>query len=69
MVVGASLGAWVGWRLAEYQEGPWAGGVIGAGIGLSVGGLFLGFRRWRWDGDAELKFPSTLSFLFPSGPR
>ena len=53
MVLGAALGAWIGWLLAEYREGPWAGGVIGGGVGLSVGGLLLGFRAWWQDEHAD----------------
>ena len=56
MLLGAVLGASLGWLLAEYREGPWAGGVIGAGVGLSVGGLVVGFRAWCRDEDSHLEY-------------
>jgi hypothetical protein len=67
--VGAVLGAWLGWVFAEYQEGPWAGGLIGAGVCLAAGGLFLGLRAWRRDADAELEFPSVPWSPSRGGPR
>ena len=65
MAVGAGLGAWVGSLLVDYPEGPWAGGMIGAGVCLSAGGLLLGFRAWSRHEHAELDFPRHLRFRRP----
>ena len=69
VAVGTALGALLGWMLAEYQEGPWAGAIIGAGVCLSAGGLYLGFRAWSRDEHAELEFPSAPRSPFRSRPR
>ena len=57
MVVGAAVGAGVGWLLSADAESPWAGGIIGSGVGMTLGGLFLGTRAWlstRGSDDEEL---------------
>lgn len=60
MLVGAAVGAGVGWAFSPYQEGPWSGGVIGAGLGLAAGGVVEGLRAWSQDEDADLRFPELL---------
>lgn len=53
LVVGSAVGAGLGWLLSTSAESPWAGGVIGAGAGMTLGGLTLGLRavlRQREDG-------------------
>ena len=44
--LGAAVGAGVGWAASGHAESPWAGAVIGAGAGMTLGGLFLGIRGW-----------------------
>lgn len=44
MLLGSAIGTGVGWVVSATPESPWAGGVIGAGAGMVVGGLFLGTR-------------------------
>lgn len=53
MVLGAAVGAGIGWMTGAYAESPWAGGVIGAGAGMTVGGLTLGIRSWLKHQDDE----------------
>lgn len=60
MVAGSVAGAGVGWIVSRTPESPWAGGVIGAGIGLSLGGIAGGLREWSRDENAELDFPEVL---------
>lgn len=65
MLVGTAVGAGIGWITSADPEAPWAGGVIGAGVGMTLGGLGFGIRNWiehRNDrgGDA---------FLAEEGPR
>lgn len=62
MVAGAAVGAGVGWLASTTPESPWAGGVIGAGVGLTLGGLAIGLRAWSRDEDAELDLPDFLRF-------
>lgn len=56
LLAGTVLGAGVGWLTSNDPEAPWAGGVIGSGVGMTVGGLGLGIRGWlrsRSDADAD----------------
>jgi hypothetical protein len=46
MLLGAAVGAGLGWVSSSSPEWPWAGGVIGAGAGMVIGGLTLGTRAW-----------------------
>lgn len=46
MLAGAAIGAGIGWAMSADQEAPWAGGVIGAGLGMTIGGLSLGLRNY-----------------------
>lgn len=62
LAAGAGTGALLGWVLSDEQEWPWAGGVIGAGLGLTVGGLVGGLRAWSRDDDASLGYPEFLRF-------
>ncbi|MEX2584527.1 MAG: glycine zipper 2TM domain-containing protein, partial [Gemmatimonadota bacterium] len=62
MLVGAASGAGLGLLLSSEPEWPWAGGVIGAGLGMSLGGLALGFHRWAEDEDPDVDFPTILRF-------
>jgi hypothetical protein len=62
MAVGAAAGAGLGWLASRQQESPWAGAVIGAGVGMSLGGLGLGLIRWADDDDPHIPFPSILRF-------
>ncbi|MQA91252.1 MAG: hypothetical protein GEU90_13645 [Gemmatimonas sp.] len=62
MAIGTAAGAGIGWLVSRNQESPWAGAVIGAGVGLSVGGLALGLIRWSEDDNPDLSFPSVLRF-------
>ena len=61
-VVGAGIGAGLGWMLGRDAEAPWAGGVIGAGLGLASVGIVEGLRAWSEDGEAGLEFPDLLRF-------
>ena len=47
LVGGTAIGAGVGWLASAQPESPWAGGVIGAGTGLSLGGFVGGLLAWR----------------------
>lgn len=62
IAVGATTGALLGWVLSDEQEWPWAAGVIGAGLGLTVGGLVEGLRAWSKDDDPSLDYPKFLRF-------
>jgi hypothetical protein len=56
MAAGVVAGAGLGWMLSSSQEWPWAGGVIGAGVGMTIGGLTLGTRallRQQSEGTGE----------------
>lgn len=59
-VLGAAAGAGIGWIVSTNQESPWAGGVIGAGAGLTLGGLLGGLYAWSRDEGAELDLPRPL---------
>ena len=50
-VAGTAIGSGVGWLASAQPESPWAGGVIGAGLGLSLGGFIGGLRAWKDDDD------------------
>lgn len=60
MVAGAGVGAGLGWLLSNEQEWPWAGGVIGAALGMTVGGIANGLRAWARDDDPGIAFPDEL---------
>lgn len=53
MVVGSAVGAGLGWALATSPESPWAGAVIGGGLGMTLGGLALGLRAWSRQEDDD----------------
>lgn len=57
MLTGAAVGAGLGYLLSEEQEWPWAGGVIGAGLGLAAGGIVYGVRGWSEDPAPSIDFP------------
>lgn len=69
LLVGTAVGAGIGWAMSADQEAPWAGGVIGSGIGMTVGGLTLGIRNWlkhRSESDDILDGePVRLEFRMP----
>lgn len=69
MVVGAALGAGVGWLSSSDLEAPWAGGAIGAGVGMTAGGLYLGIREWlkarNEDAALEARDPVRLEIRLP----
>jgi hypothetical protein len=60
MAIGAAAGAGLGWLLSTQQEWPWGGAVIGAGVGMSLGGLGLGLIRWADDDNPDIPFPEFL---------
>lgn len=60
LLIGAAVGAGTGWLLSTEQEAPWGGGVIGAGLGMTVGGLTLGLSRWADDEDPNISFPGFM---------
>lgn len=60
MLLGAATGAGLGWIVSATPESPWAGGVIGAGAGLTLGGLLGGLRAWSRDENAKLELPPQL---------
>lgn len=62
MAAGAALGTGLGWLVSRNPESPWAGGVIGAGVGLTFGGLGYGLYRWNLDEAPDLSFPDLLRF-------
>lgn len=64
LAVGAAVGAGLGWALTEQAEWPWAGGVIGGGLGLAAGGIMEGLRAWREAEDPRLNYPRFLRFNF-----
>jgi hypothetical protein len=51
MLLGTAIGAGIGWLVSGSPELPWAGGVIGAGAGMTIGGLYLGLRAISRQGD------------------
>jgi hypothetical protein len=51
LVVGAGVGAGLGWVFSNEPESPWAGGVMGGGLGMVAGGLAGGFLAWRSGGE------------------
>lgn len=54
IAAGSLVGASIGALLSTQPEAPWAGGVIGAGVGLATFGLVEGLRAWAEnDGDSE----------------
>ena len=66
MLLGTALGAGIGWVVSESPEAPWAGGVIGAGAGMTVGGLLLGIRAMLRDkDDGEPSPPVRLGVRVP----
>jgi hypothetical protein len=60
MAAGAAVGAGIGWLTSSQQEAPWAGGTIGAGVGMTLLGLGGGLLAWSRDDNPDLKFPSEL---------
>lgn len=62
MAAGAALGTGLGWLVSRNPESPWAGGVIGAGVGLTFGGLGYGLYLWNLDDNPHLSFPDFLRF-------
>lgn len=62
LVAGAAVGATLGWIVGDTAEWPWAGGVMGGGIGLAAVGLVEGLRAWREDPDPDVEFPRFLRF-------
>jgi len=62
MVAGALIGTGLGHLRAADPEAPWAYAIVGAGIGLSLGGLAAGFVAWRNDENAQLDYPEFLRF-------
>lgn len=53
LLIGSAAGAGIGWIASTTPESPWAGAVIGAGAGMTLGGLALGLRAWRHGGDGQ----------------
>lgn len=62
LLVGAGVGAGLGWLLSDEQEWPWAGGVIGGAVGMTVGGIANGLIAWGRDEDAAIPLPKELRF-------
>lgn len=62
LVGGAAVGAGLGWLISNEQEWPWAGGVIGGALGMSLGGILNGLSAWSRDDDPNLPFPKELRF-------
>lgn len=64
LVIGAAIGAGVGWLATGDPEGPWAFGVIGGGVGLATGGIVEALRAWSEDEHADLEYPRMLRIAF-----
>jgi hypothetical protein len=47
LLAGAGVGATVGALVSSYPESPWAGGILGAAAGLTLGGVAWGIHWWR----------------------
>ena len=58
MLLGAGVGGAVGWLTSNDPQVPWAWAMMGAGAGMTVGGLALGIRAWTKDRDADSGGPS-----------
>lgn len=65
MAAGAAVGTGIGWLVSEDQESPWAFGVIGAGVGMTVAGLTGGILGWSRDDNPDIDFPIRFSFSVP----
>lgn len=65
MLIGTAVGAGIGWLASDQPESPWAGGVIGAGLGLTIGGVLMGARGWaESSGDNDAR-PVRLGVTVP----
>jgi hypothetical protein len=62
MLAGALIGTGLGHLVADDPEAPWAYAIVGAGVGLSIGGLAAGFIAWRNDEDPLIDLPKFLRF-------
>lgn len=58
LVGGAGIGAGAGWLVSAQPEAPWAGGVIGAGMGLAVGGVTGALIAWKGKDDGGSPDPA-----------
>lgn len=68
MLTGAGIGALVGWFVSAQPEGPWAGGVIGAGAGMAIGGLLAGALAWSRQEDDDPASGARLEVRVPLPP-
>lgn len=46
LVAGTAVGAGLGWLLSDDPEWRWAGGAMGGGFGMTIGGLAGGVLGW-----------------------
>ena len=51
MAIGATVGGLIGKFTSGSKEATWAGAIMGAGAGLTVGRLLFGVLNWKDDDD------------------
>jgi hypothetical protein len=65
IAIGASVGGLVGRLTSDAPENTWAGAIIGAGAGLTIGRVLFGVLEWN-DGDDD--DPPSMSLVFRATP-